>query len=92
MGFELSCLKNDNPPLNELTGDLRPGLLRGNGFESKCVVGILTLIVPDSTPVVLERYVHWSERSLPPRDYELHLDGKSYIARRSGKFWQVSAG
>ena len=92
MGFELSRQKDKNPPLNELTGDLRPGLLRGNGFESTCVVGILTLIVPDSAPVVLERYVHWSERSLPPRDYELHLDGKSYIARRSGKFWQVSAG
>jgi hypothetical protein len=74
----------------EVKATIQPGLLRGNGLQSSCKVGVLTKEVPGEAPVVLERYIRSVEMQLPKGDYQLEVDDRIYKAHRFEVFWSVS--
>ena len=75
---------------NELKAAVHSGVLRGNGLQSSCKVGVLTKEVAGEAPVVLERYIRSVEMELPKGDYQLVVDDCIYKAFRYEVFWSVS--
>lgn len=71
--------------MKHTTWHWRLGLLRGNGFESRCIVAVEEVADPHQPPVTVE--IVKTEKQAPEGDYEVILDGQVFRVRYLGGKW-----
>ena len=65
-----------------------PGVLRGNGFESKCWIEVVTRMHFGLGTGSPGYDIAWSEKALPDGNYKLYAFGRIFDVTHHGELWE----
>ena len=78
-------------PASLLTKESRPGVLRGDGFESQCRVQVITKLTYGMPSIPFSHEIEWVAKMPPNGYYTLTVSGVELNVRLIDRQWSVAA-